>query len=148
LVVPGAALAAEAPKEGALMFVYSIASGKLFLDGALRGQGYAGAPAGKNNPLMCPVHNIGPIPCGQWLISGPPEDTQTHGPFVLHLSPCAGTNTFGRGGFLIHGDNMSDPGNGSEGCIVMARQIREFIWNSNCRDLLVVASDDLVPNVC
>jgi Protein of unknown function (DUF2778) len=130
------------------VFAYSISSGKLFLDGQLRGQGYAGAPAGKNNPLMCPIHNVGPIPCGAWTIEGPPQDTPTHGPFVLHLEPKAGTNTFGRAGFLMHGDNMSDPGNGSEGCIVMARPVREFVWSSGCADLLVVASDDQLPSAC
>lgn len=117
-------------------------------DGQLRGRGYAGSPKGKNNPLMQAVHSTGPIPQGQWSIEGPPFDTATHGPHVLRLNPAPGTQTFGRAGFLIHGDNMGDPGNGSEGCIVLDRTVRDWIWSSGDLDLLVVADDSGRPAAC
>ena len=130
------------------MWVYSQSSGHLFRDGKLVGTGYSGSPAGKNNPLMQALKSTGPIPQGRWRIVGPPVDTNTHGPYALHLVPDPLTNTFGRSNFLIHGDNVSDPGNGSEGCIVLPPALRHLIWDSGDRNLLVVACDTDLPLVC
>ncbi|MDR2925047.1 MAG: hypothetical protein LBU76_03735 [Azoarcus sp.] len=33
----------------------------------------------------------------------------------------------GRTHFLIHGDSMTDPGNASQGCIVLRRELRDAI---------------------
>lgn len=101
--------------------------------------GYSGAGRGKNNPDYQSVPDQGPIPQGQWLICGPPIDTPSHGPYVLHLAPCENTNTFGRSGFLIHGDSKQHPGEASHGCIILPRAIREKVWQSGDRDLLVTA---------
>lgn len=102
--------------------------------------GYSGSPEGKNDPSKQSVHNVGPIPQGLWTIVGPPQNTESHGPFVLHLYPNQGTETFGRDGFLIHGDSVSKPGTASEGCVILARNVRERIWNSGDRDFEVVES--------
>lgn len=100
--------------------------------------GYSGHGEGKNNPALQETPNVGPIPYGLWRIVGPPFDTPTHGPFVMRLEPCEGTQTFGRDGFLIHGDSKIAAGTASHGCIVLPRATRERIWDSGDH-LLTVA---------
>jgi hypothetical protein len=85
------------------------------------------------------VHNLGPIPQGEWTIVGPPINTQEHGPYVLKLEPGAKTTTFGRSGFLMHGDSKKSPGSASQGCVILPRTVREQVWKSGDRDLEVVA---------
>jgi hypothetical protein len=58
---------------------------------------------------------------------------------VLTLKPEADTQTFGRTGFLMHGDSIESPGCASQGCVIMPRPIREQVWKSGDRDLQVVA---------
>ncbi len=101
--------------------------------------GYSGAGVGKNNPGMEKVHNVGPIPQGDWKIVGPPVNTPEHGPYVLKLKPAADTPTFGRSGFLMHGDSKQSPGNASQGCVILPRAVREQVWKSGDADLKVVA---------
>lgn len=128
------------------MWTYAQKSGQLLQDGQLVGTGYSGFDNGKNNPAMQAVHDVGPIPQGEWTIVGPPANTPSHGPFVLTLQPADGTNTFGRAGFLMHGDSIDSPGTASHGCIIMPRTVREQVWNSGDTDLEVVpdlATQDL-----
>ena len=100
--------------------------------------GYSGTGEGKNNPDMQSVRNVGPIPQGDWTIAGPPVNTAEHGPYVLRLMPNDGTQTFGRSGFLMHGDAKNAPGTASQGCVIMPRNVREQVWDSGDRDLQVV----------
>ena len=102
--------------------------------------GYSGHGAGVNDPAMQSIENVGPIPQGRWSINGP-RDVPGRGPYVLPLTATATTETFGRGGFLIHGDALEHPGAklASHGCIILARSIRERIWDSGDHDLEVVA---------
>lgn len=100
--------------------------------------GYSGIGEGKNNPAMESVHDVGPIPRGTWRIDGPPEDTIAHGPYVLKLTPIGNTNTLGRSGFLMHGDSKEHPGLASHGCTVLPRAVRERVWESGDRQLVVV----------
>lgn len=120
-------------------WTYSQKTGDLEQDGTHVATGYSGAGEGKNNPTLQNVHNVGPIPQGDWTITGPPVNSEDHGPFVLRLNPVSGTETFGRSGFLMHGDSKEHPGRASEGCVILPRPIREQVWNSNDRDLKVVA---------
>jgi len=117
------------------------------IDGALLDQnekilsfGYSGAGAGKNNPEMENVHDVGPIPRGRYRI-GKPVDTVTHGPRVLPLTPFPENKMFGRSGFLMHGDSVVNPGTASEGCIVQPRFARERVAESG-DDVLVVVRDE------
>ena len=112
----------------------------LLLDpqGSPAGSGYSGAKDGKNNPKLQGVHNVGPIPCGDYIINRP-QNTVTHGPFVLPLLAMAENSMFGRYGFLIHGDSIVEPGTASEGCIILPRSVRETIWNSGDRKLHVIS---------
>ena len=120
------------------MWTYAQKSGDLLQNGQKIASGYSGFDDGKNNPSMQAVQNVGPIPQGDWTILGPPANTPDHGPFVLHLQPASTTNTFGRSGFLMHGDSIEAPGCASHGCVIMPRDVREQVWNSGDRALEVV----------
>jgi len=123
----------------AFAWTYSQKTGELHHDGRHVADGYSGAGAGKNNPPMQSVADTGPIPRGDWTISGPPADTKDHGPYVMRLEPAAHTETFGRSGFLLHGDSKESPGCASQGCVILPRAVREDIWNSGDRELQVVS---------
>lgn len=112
----------------------------LLLDpnGNVAGHGYSGAKQGKNNPALQDVHNVGPIPCGDYWINQP-QNTVTHGPFVLPLLAEQANQMFGRYGFLIHGDSVVEPGTASEGCVILPRDVRETIWQSGDRRLRVIS---------
>jgi hypothetical protein len=103
--------------------------------------GYSGYGSGLNNPDMQDVHESGPIPCGEYTIESP-QNTETHGPFVLPLQPNPANEMFNRAGFLIHGDSIHLAGQhlASHGCIILARSIREQIWNSQDHILKVRSS--------
>ena len=101
-------------------------------------RGYSGNGAGTNNPSMQSVHNVGPIPQGLYHINTP-EDTPTHGPFVLWLTPDPGNTMFDRAGFGIHGDSIEHPGLASDGCIILSRPAREIIAKSDDETLEVVS---------
>jgi type VI secretion system (T6SS) effector TldE1-like protein len=122
----------------AFAWTYSQKTGELQQDGKHVATGYSGANSGKNNPEMETVLNVGPIPQGDWTIVGPPVNTAEHGPYVLALKPSVDTQTFGRNGFLLHGDSKESPGCASHGCLIMPRQVREQVWKSGDRDLEVV----------
>lgn len=130
------------------MHTFKVTSGEWFHNGKLITKGYAGTDdgdgvtepgEGRNDPSMERVRNVGPLPRGGYGI-GVPYDS-THGSITMRLYPKPGTNTYGRGGFLIHAD-MKDPklrGRASHGCIVLPREAREYIANSQDHDLEVVA---------
>lgn len=128
----------------ALAWTYAQKTGELRQNGKHVANGYSGAGVGKNNPHLEDVHNMGPIPRGKWEIVGPPVNTGAHGPFVLRLEPTAETETFGREGFLMHGDSKDNPGTASQGCVILPRSVREQVWNSGDQDLEVVA--EIVSN--
>jgi hypothetical protein len=119
------------------LWTYRQATGELLKDGRFIAQGYSGKGHGKNNPAAETEKNVGPIPAGAWSVAALTTEMTAHGPYVLHLSPCNGTQTHGRSGFLMHGDNRQHPGEASEGCIIMQRAIREKVWESGDRVLTV-----------
>lgn len=120
------------------MWTYKQSDGTLSKDGSPVATGYSGLGPGKNNTQKQSVPNVGPIPMGVWEI-GTPRDTETHGPYVLPLTPDHETDTFGRSGFLCHGDSVKAPGTASHGCIIMPRTVREQIWHSGDHKLQVVS---------
>jgi hypothetical protein len=119
------------------MWRYVQSTGEMLRDGIFLSRGYSGFENGKNNPAMCSVHDIGPIPSGKWKMTMI-FDHPARGPRCIRLDPAEGTVTFGRDGFLIHGDSISNPGNASQGCIIMGRVQRELIWGTKDTDLEVV----------
>lgn len=131
----------------AFAWTYAQRSGELEQDGQPVANGYSGCGDGKNNPEMQQVHNVGPIPRGDWTIVGPPFNTTEHGPYVLKLTPAADTSTFGRSGFLMHGDSKEAPGTASQGCVILPRSVREQVWESGDSDLKVVAEIPSRPTI-
>lgn len=108
------------------MWTYCQSSGKLYEGTQEIGQGYSGYAHGKNNPSFQEVHDVGPIPAGDYNLSRPYNDHE-RGPIVMRLTPVAKTNTFGRDGFLMHGDSIHDPGTASHGCIIMPATVRAYV---------------------
>jgi hypothetical protein len=98
--------------------------------------GYAGFGVGLNNPDAEIRKGIGPIPRGDWIV-GLPFHHVNKGPLTFRLSPMTSMQTFGRGGFLIHGDNRMMNRTGSHGCIVLSRDEREKIARFRVRVLNV-----------
>ena len=129
---------------------YAQGLGVLSCEDGFLATGYAGADAGKNNPAMQDVKNVGPLPRGRYTISGPecvgttfpcPDchgaTAHRHGPYVLRLHPAQGNEMFGRAGFLVHGDNGH--GTASEGCICIGRSFRQQVTSEGYTEIEVVA---------
>lgn len=104
--------------------------------------GYSGFGPGKNSPDAQAQVGIGPIPQGAYNVGSEvepdPLGADRHGPVALHLVPLTGTNTFGRSGFLMHGDSLEHPGAASHGCIILPRPVRERVRDSHDKLLLVL----------
>ena len=122
------------------MYTYNQSNGYLSHNGILLGQCYSGHGDGVDNPSLQNVEDVGPIPQGLWDIGDVIEDDPKLGPVVLPLTPSQGTETFGRGGFFIHGDEIGEVGKelASHGCIIAARNVREFIVANSDKQLQVV----------
>jgi hypothetical protein len=124
-----------------MAWLYEQATGDLFHNGTFVGTGYSGRgktrSEGRNNEHVEAIVKVGPIPRGKWRI-GKPVNSEHTGPFSLPLKQVPPRPLrFGRTAFLIHGNNKAD--NASEGCIILARAIRDQIVASGDTDLEVVA---------
>lgn len=129
------------------MWTFEIATGRVLdKEGQELGHAYSGYDdgdgvpepgEGKNDPAAQHLRGVGPIPVGMWVI-GEPFFHPHAGPYVMRLTPVSGTETYGRSGFLIHGDSKAKPGSGSHGCIVMSREMRMKIWESGDHLLSVI----------
>jgi hypothetical protein len=121
---------------------YEQSSGR-WLDpqGLLLAVGYAGHGIGLNEPELESEPDIGPLPQGVYRI-GDPVNTVRHGPYALPLTPDAANEMLGRADFMVHGDEIANPGQhaASEGCIILPRPAREQIVASGDRGLQVVAN--------
>lgn len=118
-------------------WTYSQHNGRIYHDGSLVGIGYAGKDDGKDNPAAQNLVGIGPIPRGTYTIGAP--FTHPHaGVYTLRLAPQSGTNTFGRSGFMMHGDSIEHPGHASDGCIIQNLMVRRQVWESGDHTLEVV----------
>lgn len=120
------------------MWKYSQSTGELLSPaGSSIGVGYSGHGDGVNNPSLQNVHDVGPIPRGVWTIGEFFDDPGGKGPMVAHLIPADGTETFGRSGFMIHGDNSELNHSASEGCIILGKTMRAMVMASGDRTLTV-----------
>jgi len=116
---------------------YSQSTGVLTQDGRYVATCYSGHGRGLNNPRFEDALAIGPIPQGRYEIGE--GFTHPHcGPVAMRLSPFPGTNTYGRSGFLIHGDNGRENWSASNGCIIASREVRLRIEASPDRTLEVI----------
>lgn len=108
-------------------------------------EGWAGHGAGRNNPAMQPVHEVGPLPQGLYDV-GPWGDASSvlgypaHlGPFIARLTQVEG-ETFGRDGFYIHGPGGADPTQSSKGCVEIMRVQRLQVMAMRPDQLRVVGT--------
>lgn len=125
------------------MWVYEQLTGKLTHNDKFVAKGYSGNGHGLNNPLFQNVKGVGPLPQGSYIISEP-YDSPTRGKFCMRLLPQPGTETYGRGDFLIHGDSIEFAGlmQASHGCIILDRATRQKIYDSD--DVLLVVVSGVV----
>ena len=122
------------------MWIYKQATGELFrnhLDSPIVGVGYAGKDEGKNNTKLEAVRNTGPLPRGLYAIGSAYLD-KTRGSYCMALLPDRKNVMYGRSGFLIHADSIAHPGSASEGCIVLALEVRKLIATSDDCWLVVI----------
>ena len=89
-----------------------------------------------NNTEMESVGFVGPIPRGKYKI-GQAYDHKRLKAVTMNLDPI-GHDALGRTYFRIHGDNAKGDMSGSEGCIVLAKDVRIKIDESDCRILNVI----------
>lgn len=123
------------------MWQYVIDTGHILHDEVFFGKGYSGHGEGLNNPAMIHVRRVGPIPVGLWSVTGEPFRHPKIGPFCLRLEPEPGTKTFGRSGFLWHGDFAADNADESSlGCIVSNQPIRRVVYSSGEKLVRVIAT--------
>ena len=125
------------------MWTYKQSTGDLFFNGKYIATGYSGREWAKNNPDAEVAKAMGPIPRGKWRITEK-YDSARVGPYALVLHAIDATpendthDLTGRGAFRIHGDSVRLPGTASHGCIILARLVRQQIWQSNDHILEVV----------
>jgi len=127
------------------MWTYHSDTGVLEHNGTTIGRGYSGhapngvgvAPDGINNPTLESDPDVGPIPRGAYEIGEFFNDPEK-GPIVAHLTPLPETKTYGRSGFMVHGDNTEMDETASLGCIIMAHDIRDIVANSGDSSLQVI----------
>jgi hypothetical protein len=122
-----------------MSWAYQIALGTLQdPTGAIIGHGYAGHGEGLNNPALCNVRDVGPLPQGTYTIGQPLNDKQV-GVFAMPLTPDPLNEMFGRSAFFIHGDNPELNHTASDGCIILIHPIRVQIAASTDNTLIVEA---------
>jgi len=114
-------------------FIFQQSTGRFTHDtGESIETGYSGCGEGRCNPAMQAVHDVGPLPMGHYTIGHSYTDPHK-GPIVMRLIPDEDNQMFGRAGFLIHGDNKTHTA--SEGCIILGRESRQLIDQSEDRRL-------------
>ncbi|MEM5311264.1 tlde1 domain-containing protein [Paraburkholderia sp. JHI869] len=118
-------------------WVYSQSTGRLTRNGVTTGTGYSGRGAGRNNGSMQRSRGAALIPRGTYTISAPFHHNHA-GNYTMRLTPQLGTNTFGRSGFMMHGDSARHPDEASEGCVIQSYSARHQVWTSGDRTLQVV----------
>lgn len=96
-------------------FSYDSTNGHMLMDGYYIWTGYSGHGRGRNDPDFETIHDVGPIPRGEYVF-GKPIDHPALGPYAIPIHPQPTTNTFGRSGFYLHGDDAEH--DASLGCIV------------------------------
>lgn len=119
------------------MWIYDSTTGALAWGMAPAGEGYSGHGDGLNNPALQAVPDVGPIPRGLYKIGSFFTDPEK-GPIVACLIPLADTNTYGRSGFMLHGDNPAMNHSASLGCVILPHDVRQQIAVSGDTDLQVI----------
>ncbi len=126
-----------------MTWTYSQIDGRLYdKDGLHVATGYAGGnggkhPEGVNNPDMQNVKMIGPLPVGVYTFGR--VVLKSHlGPYAIPLIPDPSNEMFGRSAFYCHGDTPEMNESASDGCMIMARKVREEMYKSPDHRLEVI----------
>lgn len=122
-----------------MSWTYQQSTGQLLQDNKLVGVGYSGIGKGENAPECQNIPNLGPIPCGGYTVGDAYDDIGVLGPCVMRLMPLPDTETFGRSGFFMHGDNSLHNQSASHGCIVMGPVTRNLVSTSGDKNLMVIS---------
>lgn len=127
------------------MRVYDISTGKLY-DDTPRGlkflaRGSSGFEQAANDPTMCSVEDVGPLPPGAYAVGDQYDDPGGLGPGVMRLTPLGATDMHGRKPltFRIHGGKRAGPAESSHGCLIFEPADRKAIA-AGSRLLLAVSS--------
>ncbi len=100
---------------------------------------HAGHGQGVNNPANQAINedqdqqNAGPLPRGTYTIGKQQDNVTGIGRMLygsMRLTPDPGNEMFGRGGFLMHGDNAAHNQTASEGCAVLPPPARDIVGQS------------------
>lgn len=121
-----------------MRYVFMSDEGRLYNADGFVCDAYSGYGAGKDNPVLQDVRDVGPIPEGLYVLGAPRLDPKL-GPDAIPLTPAIGTNTFGRNGFFIHGDSIDHPGCASHGCVIVPPWVRSAMQSGDT--LMVTCSD-------
>lgn len=84
---------------------------------------YSGKGSVRDDPDATALKGQGPIPVGIYRALAP-RTHPTLGPVAIPLEAHPSTETYGRSGFYIHGDNGRADYSASSGCIVCQRSAR------------------------
>jgi hypothetical protein len=127
-----------------MTWTYVQSTGRLYRpDGTHAATGYAGGGGGArpdavNNHAMQMIRGIGPIPVGTYTLGDAVMQSQL-GQFAIPLLPDIGNVMFGRSAFYMHGDKIEGPSrSASDGCIIMPRSVRDEVYTSDDRRVVVV----------
>lgn len=88
--------------------------------------GYSGRKPHVNNKHATNLRAVGPIPVGLYRALDPRAHPLL-GPHAIPLEPHRETETFGRSGFYIHGDNGKSDYSASSGCIILQWSARTAV---------------------
>jgi hypothetical protein len=119
------------------MNIFHQKTGLIDLSNGEHSQGYAGHGEGKNNPEMENVRGVGPLPHGIYVAVSMFHHHPDLGAYAMLLQPDEETKAriiaLGRdpGSFFCHGDSYMHPGDASDGCIILDRVTRLWIWNND-----------------
>lgn len=85
------------------------------------------------------TNDYGPLPQGIYVME-PPQETATHGPYVIWLNPGAGNEMAGRSGFALIGppSECKVSAVDQEGCIIAPQALRQRMYDSGDRSLQVI----------
>lgn len=120
------------------MWTYEQGTGRMLHNGVFIWTGYSGHDGGRNNGAMQRMAKVGPIPLGRYRFGVASDGHPKLGPYVIPIWAMQGTDTFGRFGFFLHGDDAEH--DASEGCIIKSpKTAREMIGESGDNDLEVIA---------
>jgi hypothetical protein len=111
-------------------FDYNVRTGQFKLNNQPIGMGFSGTGAGRNNPDLVAQLKTGPIPGGDWRVSGRRTEPKTGEP-IVELEFFNGNNVKGRmpgESFTIHAENSANAGQSG---IAAPRNVRDQLQVGN-----------------